>query len=81
MYQPLITFCPHPAIFTQVLRIFVGHRNSSVEPSRKCKFRLPLHSPFAIFVCKYENKLHIARISFLELHYFCKANVTQRKHE
>lgn len=22
MYQPLITFCPHPAIFTQVLRIF-----------------------------------------------------------
>ena len=23
MYQPLITFCPHPAIFTQVLRIFV----------------------------------------------------------
>lgn len=24
MYQPLITFCPHPAIFTQVLRIFVN---------------------------------------------------------
>ena len=23
MYQPLITFCPHPAIFTQVLCIFV----------------------------------------------------------
>ena len=23
MYQPLITFCPHPAIFTQVLTIFV----------------------------------------------------------
>ena len=22
MYQPLITFCPHPAIFTQVLCIF-----------------------------------------------------------
>ena len=22
MYQPLITFCPHPAIFTQVLAIF-----------------------------------------------------------
>ena len=22
MYQPLITFCPHSAIFTQVLRIF-----------------------------------------------------------
>ena len=22
MYQPLITFCPHPAIFTQVLVIF-----------------------------------------------------------
>ena len=24
MYQPLITFCPHPAIFTQVLCIFVA---------------------------------------------------------
>lgn len=24
MYQPLITFCPHPAIFTQVLRIFAA---------------------------------------------------------
>ena len=23
MYQPLIKFHPHPAIFTQVLRIFV----------------------------------------------------------
>lgn len=81
MYQPLITFCPHPAIFTQVLCIFVEHRSGSVEPSRKYKFRLPLYYPFTIFVCKYENKLHIARISFLELHYFCKANVTQRKHE
>ena len=52
MYQPLIKFHPHPAIITQVLRIFVEHRSSSVEPSRKCKFRLPLHSPFAIFVLK-----------------------------
>ena len=26
MYQPLITFCPHPAIFTQVLSIFEGDK-------------------------------------------------------
>lgn len=26
MYQPLIKFHPHPAIFTQVLRIFAGYR-------------------------------------------------------
>ena len=29
MYQPLITFCPHPAIFTQVLRIFVVNKDDS----------------------------------------------------
>lgn len=26
MYQPLIKFHPHPAIFTQVLRIFGGKK-------------------------------------------------------
>ena len=31
MYQPLITFCPHPAIFTQVLRLF----ESRIAPSRQ----------------------------------------------
>ena len=28
MYQPLIIFYPHPAIFTQVLIIFVGLKTS-----------------------------------------------------
>lgn len=33
MYQPLIKFHPHPAIFTQVLRIFVAtfQKNVSYE--------------------------------------------------
>lgn len=28
MYQPLITFCPHPAIFTQVLPIFAAVKSN-----------------------------------------------------
>ena len=70
MYQPLIKFHPHPAIITQVLRIFVGHRNSSVVPSRKCKFRLPLHSPFTIFELKLEDtfaRLNKIKASFVLL--------------
>ena len=36
MYQPLIKFHPHPAIFTQVLRIFVGElRQLSSRHKRK----------------------------------------------
>lgn len=31
MYQPLITFCPHPAIFTQVLPIFAAKRNKLIN--------------------------------------------------
>lgn len=31
MYQPLITFCPHPAIFTQVLRIFVELKGTDIS--------------------------------------------------
>ena len=30
MYQPLITFCPHPAIFTQVLVIFVVEKHTQI---------------------------------------------------
>ena len=38
MYQPLITFCPHPAIFTQVLCIFVrGKEKKRKEKKRKEK--------------------------------------------
>ena len=32
MYQPLITFCPHPAIFTQVLCIFAFDRKKCAGP-------------------------------------------------
>ena len=35
MYQPLITFCPHPAIFTQVLSIFVGKKEYKISQNIK----------------------------------------------
>lgn len=35
MYQPLITFCPHPAIFTQVLRIFVGRMRPLAQKGQR----------------------------------------------
>ena len=31
MYQPLITFCPHPAIITQVLCIFVKNQKQLIK--------------------------------------------------
>ena len=70
MYQPLIKFHPYPAIITQVLPIFVEHRSSSAESSRKCKFRLPLHSPFTIFELKLEDtfaRLNKIKASFVLL--------------
>ena len=34
MYQPLITFCPHPAIITQVLSIFEGSKKKKNNMKR-----------------------------------------------
>ena len=37
MYQPLIKFHPHPAIITQVLRIFAVNREYRLHPQRNVK--------------------------------------------
>ena len=40
MYQPLITFCPHPAIFTQVLSIFEINLLDTFARSEKYQSKL-----------------------------------------
>ena len=54
MYQPLITFCPHPAIFTQVLRIFEINREDTCARIEKYSSKLDIsRSLIRIFaVCK-----------------------------
>ena len=39
-------------VFLKQLSTFVEDRSLLVEPNRKYDFRLPLHSPFAMFVMK-----------------------------
>ena len=51
MYQPLIKFHPHPAIITQVLRIFIEYRiRFGKAKFENIRFHLSLRSPFTIFV-------------------------------
>lgn len=55
MYQPLITFCPHPAIFTQVLVIFVGRMNREIG---KVDLRKIIHIDMDAFYASIEQRDH-----------------------
>lgn len=64
MYQPLITFCPHPAIFTQVLTIFVEYRMRLGIVKSEMRFRFASALTFH-YICEFSNiKIRFNRYKF-----------------
>ena len=48
MYQPLIKFHPHPAIITQVLRIFAALIAGEILANINCDHRHPFKGAYVI---------------------------------
>ena len=79
MYQPLITFCPHPAIITQVLCIFEVpkilnmnelERMKQLSSARKLKEReetpVPFADPYSDMTPEEKSKMIIALMAARE---------------